>query len=302
MKKIDFFIVGSPKCGTTALSSYLSENPEVCFSRPKEPHYFCDDFTNFGFKGSLKEYYSYYFSHYRDHHTAIGEGSVWYLYSKVAISNIMKYNNEAKIIVMLRNPVEMVYSLYYQQVFSFDEDVKTFNDAWNLQDKRSKGKSVPAKCREQSHLLYKDVGNYSIQLKRLYKHVPRKQVRVILFDDFISETQKVYCETLDFLNISSDGRTRFPRVNQNKIHKSEIIGKAFKKNPRFVRNAAQKIKGKLNIKSFYILTTLAKLNSKKVSRPPLDDNTRRILIDQFNDEIHELSQILNKDLEHWLTI
>ena len=36
----DFFVVGAPRCGTTAISKYLSDNPNICFSRPKEPHFF----------------------------------------------------------------------------------------------------------------------------------------------------------------------------------------------------------------------------------------------------------------------
>ena len=78
-----------------------------------------------------------------------------------------------------------MYSLYYQKVHSFDEDAECFNDAWYLQGIRAKGQRVPAKCREPSHLQYKDVGFYRTQLRRLYEHVPKEQVKVIFFDDFI---------------------------------------------------------------------------------------------------------------------
>lgn len=212
----------------------------------------------------------------------------------------MKYNNEAKIIVMLRNPIDMVYSLYYQQAYNFDEDARSFNDAWYLQDIRAKGQSIPARCREPSHIQYKDVGCYSTQLKKLYKHVPREQVKVIFFDDFVRETQKTYYDVLSFLNISSDGRTEFPRINPNKIHKSKLIGSALRKNPRFVRKAKQTIKRILNIRSFHILPTLVRLNTKKIPRPPLDKDMKKILIEEFKEEIRELSQMMGKNLEHWL--
>jgi hypothetical protein len=146
------------------------------------------------------------------------------------------------------------------------------------------------------------VGCYSTQLKRLYEHVPREQVKVILFDDFVLETQKTYYDVLDFLNISSDERMKFLRINPNKVHKSELIGAFLRKDPPVVRKAKQIIKRKLNIKSFHILPTLVRLNTKKIPRHPLDEEMKGILIEEFKEEICELSQMLGKNLEHWLKV
>ncbi len=76
MKKPNFFIVGAPKCGTTALAAYLKEHPQVFFSDPKEPHYFNDDFAN-RHTTSLQTYLSY-FHDALDSHLAIGKYQLYF--------------------------------------------------------------------------------------------------------------------------------------------------------------------------------------------------------------------------------
>ncbi|MBN2328224.1 MAG: sulfotransferase, partial [Candidatus Omnitrophica bacterium] len=170
IRKPNFFIVGAPKCGTTALATYLSEHPQVYFSKPKEIHYFSTDFYDFGFKGTVNDYLANYFSKsINKQHLRIGEGSTWYLYSEKALENIFKFNKESKIIVMIRKPSDMVYSLHSQLLFSGFENISDFYEAWNMQDKRRGGYNIPKWCKEKKFLLYGDIAKYSFQLERVYK-------------------------------------------------------------------------------------------------------------------------------------
>lgn len=109
VEKTNFFIVGAPKSGTTALVTYLTHNPEVYMFNPKEPNWFCTDFPELGETNSLLGYHNF-FSCANDKHKAVGEASTIYLYSKAAAENIFKYNSNSKIIIMVRNPVQLVYS------------------------------------------------------------------------------------------------------------------------------------------------------------------------------------------------
>jgi len=102
--KPDFFIVGAARCGTTALFNYLAAHPAVFLPERKEPGYFCTDLRTYGEVATLTEYEALFSPALP--HALTGEASVLYLYSKVAIGQIMAHNVNAKIIAMLRNPIE----------------------------------------------------------------------------------------------------------------------------------------------------------------------------------------------------
>ena len=86
-KKPNFFIVGAPKCGTTALASYLNEHSKIFVSNPKEPHYFATDFPRYRLYDSLKQYLDI-FNDAKSENVAIGEASVFYMYSRGYKKNI----------------------------------------------------------------------------------------------------------------------------------------------------------------------------------------------------------------------
>ena len=108
----DFFIIGAPRCGTTAISTYLAKNPNICFSRPKEPHFFSivmDEKPDAGLHG---DYLDLFFPHCGEGIQARGEGSVSYLYYPKAIERTQRLSPHARFIVMARNPVDMVHSYH----------------------------------------------------------------------------------------------------------------------------------------------------------------------------------------------
>ena len=215
--KPSYFIVGSPKCGTTALAEYLKVHDDIFVSTPKEPHYFADDFPHY--KKELPDLASYealFDTPDANKCKITGEASVWYLYSKCAISNIKAYQPDAKIIVMLRKPLEVVESLHRQMLWVLDEDDPSLESAWNKQADRSRGIGLPDKCREPAFLQYKNVVDYSVQLKRLYSVFPAEQIKIILFDDFKNNTLQVYKEVIEFLGFEYDGRKEFEKINERK--------------------------------------------------------------------------------------
>ncbi len=297
MRKVNFFIAGAPKSGTSALSEYLKQHPQVCFSNPKETGFF-DEFLK-GFSGSEEDYFNYFFTTLTPNHIAIGEGSVWYLYSQKAFENIKRYNPEAKIIIMLRNPVDMIYSLHSQLLYNFIEDVKDFKQAWLMQEGRKSGNNIPKGCKDPALLQYSEIGLYSKQTKRLKRIIPAEQTMIILFDDFVNYTEKVYSQVLSFLNLDQDERQDFPKINENKLRRSYKLGRLTTSLGRFFKYRAfiRKILHKAGIR---ILPLLDRLNTKKIKRRPLDPEMRSILIEAFRKDILELSTILERDLSHWL--
>jgi hypothetical protein len=250
-------------------------------SEPKEPHYFTFDFEQYRITKTLEEYLNL-FSDSTGEHIAIGEGSVFYLYSSVALNKIYEFDPHAKIIVMLRNPVDLIYSFHSQLLFSADESEKNFEKAWRLQDVRRQGKEIPRKCREASFLQYAAVGRLGEQIERLFTVFPREQVEIIWFEDFICSTKQVYDRVLSFLEVNNDNRTDFIRINENKSHKLGVLGDFSEKPPALLTNIARF------------------LNTKVTARKPLTDSLRAELKAEFTPDIKKLSQLLNKDLSPWL--
>lgn len=160
----NFFIVGAPKCGTTAVSEYLRNHPSIFMSFPKEPHHFSDDFAQFREYRRLDDYMKLFRGRTQDH-LIVGEASVWYLYSSSAVKSIYEFNKDAKILVMLRNPIDFVCSLHSQLLFAFNEDRPDFAEAWNLQEDRAKGINLPKTCIAPQFLQYRAVAKFGAQLE-----------------------------------------------------------------------------------------------------------------------------------------
>ncbi len=137
----DVFIVGAPKCGTSAMAHYLAGHPEIFMAR-KEMHFFGSD-LRFGtqfYRRDQAAYLEEYKSWNGQTHAA--EASVWYLFSKRAAEEIHAFNPEARIIILLREPAEMLYSLYYQFRFDGNEYLPSFEEALRAEGERVAGRSV----------------------------------------------------------------------------------------------------------------------------------------------------------------
>ena len=217
MKEPNFFIVGAPKCGTTALHTYISQNSQVFLSRIKEPHYYCTDIPGYPRIESEKQYRNL-FHPATEQHRAVGEASVFYLYSQAAIPQILKEHPNAKFIAMVRDPVELLHSLHSQFLYGFCESEASFEKAWHLQQDRAQGRNLPPCCTFPSLLQYASVGMLGEQVERMLNIVPHEQVLIIPFEDFKTSTRDVYVRVLKFLGVDDDGRTEFAPVNQNRRH------------------------------------------------------------------------------------
>jgi hypothetical protein len=286
--KPNFFIVGAPKCGTTALYEYLRSHPQVFMPTLKEPHFFSHDLITYHYVNNLDEY-TELFANAAPQHRRIGEASASYLMSGVAAAAIREYNPEAKIIAMFRNPIEMVHSFHSQLLYWSEETVDDFETAWRLQDRRRNGIDLPRTCREPFWLQYRDIGRFGTQAQRLLSVFPREQVKLILYDDFSSSPQRVYDEVIDFFGITHDQRTEFPRVNENKRARMTWLRDFYRKPPTAVG------KPLVALKEWVI-----DVNTVRERRPALSPEFRAELVESFREEVALLSRIVGRDLGHWV--
>src|SRR3954454_2040474 len=162
-------IVGAPRCGTTSLARYLSAHPDVCFSNIKEPHFFSRrDLTQASpeeLSVTKREYLERFFPA-RPDAAVLAEASVSYLYAPERLLPVLKLWPDARFIVAVRNPMEMLPSLDLRNLCNGDESERSFARAWDLVEERRNGEYIPRSCIDQRVLDYKEIG-------RLGKHVQR---------------------------------------------------------------------------------------------------------------------------------
>ena len=212
------------ECGTTSLAAWLSEHPDIYMSS-KEPHFFNTDHKRY--LNSLTGY-ERLFAGADERHRVVGEASVWYLCSSIAVKNILNYNPQAKFIVMLRNPIDMAPSLHEEQVFTGREDVTDFRQAWNLQDARRNGRELPKMVSEPKYVQYGDLCSLGAQVARLLEVVPRDRVKFILLQDLAGDPGVTYRSVLKFLNVSDDNRRDFKVHNSAKTRRwRSLLGVAW---------------------------------------------------------------------------
>lgn len=286
----NFFIIGAPKCGTTALSEYLRRHPNVGFSEPKEPHYFNEDFSRRHIY--LLSEYMKCFAAKSGNEIAIGEGSVFYLKSKSAVPNVLEYAPDARFIVMLRNPIDAAYSWHGQSRYSFGEDIADFEEAWSAQVDRTQGRRLPKHNKVREALQYGPLFKYGEQLKRLYDSVPKDRVQVILFDEFKTDTNRIYREVLNFLNLPEIELPEYEVINSSKRFQYPFV-------ETMLRNGSA-IKRALGIKKTFNMRRLKEWNTKYERRPPLSEEFTVVLRDYYRSDLIEAARLIGKDLTEWI--
>jgi hypothetical protein len=302
--KPNFFIVGAARCGTTTLSRCLKRHPQICFSQPKEPHYFSQMNGKISLENVGTDYLDRFFSHYQPHHRAMGEGSISYLYSEEAIRAILQFNPEAKFIAMVRNPMEMVYSYHYRLLYMLEEDEVDFHKAWDLQGLRAQGKHLPRLCRNPYLLQYAEVGRFGKYVEQLYRLAGPEKCMVIVFDDFKSQLLDVYKNVLTFIHVDYDGRTEFPHKQVSKTYKFHWLNRLLWHPPKRVEHAVRKLdkppKGaKKRSTVSRVISKIRQFNVIKKPLPPLEPHIRDILQESYSEDIDKLGQLLHRDLSHW---
>jgi len=298
LEKPNFFIAGTRKCGTTALAEYLRSHPRIVVSTPKEPYFFAEDFPALRMARTEDAYLSLFHGLTRAH-IAAGEASAGYLYSQTAFANIKRFNSGAKILFLLRRPDELVHAFHRQAVFDFDDDVRDFESAWRLQEARRRGEHIPARCRTPFFLQYRELGNLGTYVERALALFPRENVKFILLDDLATNPREVYRSVLSFLRVPDDGRRDFPRVNENRYHRLQWLGRLNVRPPRPLAGIVRGVKAAVGLAGVPVLD---RWTTEKRPRPPLPPALRKELIDEFRGEVSKLAALLNRDLSHWLEI
>lgn len=288
-----FFIIGAPKCGTTALAQWLSGHPQVFMSARKEPHFF--NARSMPATPTLAAYEAL-FANAGPQHRAIGEASTHYLFAPEAVPNILAYQPEARFIVCLRNPLQMAPSLHAECVAQGWDDETDFARAWALQATRQRGEALPGTVLgDPDRLQYGAYCQLGAQLARVYRQVPRERVLPLLLEDLREHPRQHYQRVLAFLGLDDDGRSQFPVVNAARATRWPLLS-------RLMRRSSQ-LRGALGVHGDWgIVAALRRLNSTDTPRPPLSAQMQDALRSYFADDVQQLGELLGRDLHHWLAL
>jgi len=295
MRRPDLFIVGAPKCGTTALYAYLRRHPEIFMSPLKEPHFFGSDLV-FADRPPLSEReYLEFFAGARDHRLA-GEASVWYLYSTRAATEIKAFSPTARILVMLRNPVDVMHALHTERRFQGSEPISEFAAALAAEPARRRGLDL-ARRGMQDAGLYRSVVRFPDQLARYLDVFGRDRVHAIVFDDLRADAATVGRGVLEFLGVACDGAGRLGAENTHRGVRSARLARAFHEPPRALQWLGLAILSRPARAA--LLARLRRLNGRATPRAPMPPELRRQLQGEFAPDVSRLSEMIGRDLTHW---
>lgn len=299
--KPNLFIVGQPKSGTTALHQFLGQHPEIYMSSIKEPHFFCADFhlesdraygkqRFFDFRNESS--YLQLFNKTKDVKIA-GESSTNYLYSQVAAEKIYNFNPEAKIIIVLREPAKFLYSLHSHYVKFTEENEQDFLTALNLETERQQEKSLSPRVTTPSYLYYSQRVQYAQQIKRYCDRFSSEQIKVIIFEEFKSENERVFSDILEFLGVESGFTPEYAAVNVNKEVKFKAVNNLI--NNPLVKNISKNLLSQ-EFNEFVRDNIVEKLLWHQAPKAKIPVKIKTQLMQQYRSEVVKTSELLGIDL------
>ena len=295
MPKPDFFIVGAPRCGTTAMYEYLREHPQVFMPEHKEPIYFGDDLTHLHGRldrGGLPPAFQAGTSRAAGRR---GEYVVPIL-AESAASEIREFAPDAQIVAMFRDPVEVMYSLHRELVFYNAEPIHDFKDALDAEEDRKQGRRLGPPGRGEM-LHYRDIVRFADQLGRFLAEFDRDRIKVIIYDDFASDPAAAYRDLLGFLGVDDTFSPTFERVNESKRQRFPALTELIVRPPAPIARLVPKIRR--TRLAHQVRAAILAANSMPTRRAPMPADLRRQLTQEYATEVARLGRLIGRDLSHW---
>jgi hypothetical protein len=288
----NFLIVGAAKSGTTSLYNYLRQHPDIFMPEWKELSFFIGDPCGPLHRVKKPRYYDQVFAKAKNKH-AVGEASTSYLFDKQAPGLIKEKLGAIKILIVLRDPVAMSYSLYNHQARREGETIQSFEAALTAEESRWRDPEFRKKCYGwHANYYYFHRGRYYPQVKRYLETFGMQNVKIFLFDELAADPVRVVQEAYRFLGVDDSfipvikvhnpagGILNIPRFWEDtglflKTFQFVFSRNLIKKIPHLLRNLGQK------------------------PPPPMNPATAQGLRQKFQDDICRLEDLIGKDLSAW---
>lgn len=299
MRMPTFLVLGAQKAGTTSLYHYLRQHPEVFMASVKEPNFFAfegEELRYIGPGGAPASVNGYSITDLETYRTlfdkageakARGEASTLYLYLPSAADRIRHYVPDARLIAVLRNPVERAYASYMHCIRD-DREPLEFASALRAEQGR-----IADHWGFLWH--YTQVGRYPEQLRRFFDRFPREQVRVHLYDDFRRDPVAVVQDVYAFIGVDTSFAPDTALVhNASGVPKSRALARLLSR-PHAIKRMLRPL-----VPEAARNRMMTKLKNRNLSKRPIDPEIRRELIEVFRTDIEQLQDMIGRDLTMWL--
>lgn len=294
----DFLVIGAARSGTTAAYVYLRQHPEVFMSAAKEPNFFAFEGQTLDCKGPGADYINnsrtdlaVYQALFDDapEGALCGEASPLYLFSERAPGRIAHHVPKAKLIAILRNPIEQAYSHYLYARRQMLEPLDDFAAAIRQEDARLAEGWQPL-------FGYSRFPRYHEQLSRYLALFPAEQIKIFLYEEFEEDPAKVMAEIFRFIGVSDDFKPDVSyRPNAGGVPRNEAFQNLLMRESLFTRAVAAVVPMETRRR---IRDALVKRNLEKTK--PMPKEARALLQAALRDDIVKLQDLLGRDLGDWL--
>lgn len=292
----DTFVLGAPKCGTTAVTRYLEAHPEVFVAARKDIHHWGQDL---GFRNRAREDRATYAGRFDSAEARAAkvrvESSVWYLYSASATAEMAAAVPGARGIALVRHPVDAMYALWGQLRLNGlgDETIDDFGAALAAEPDRARGRRIPAHTPLPEALLYRRVVAFSEQLERAAHALGRDRLHVIVQEEMKADTAGTMARLFEWLGVDPHAPIDTRPVNTAKAVRSEGLRRVLRWMPPGVKNAVPAVvRGAVSKR-------LRSLNARHAKRPALDPVLRARLLEELAPEVARIEAVLGRAVPAW---
>jgi hypothetical protein len=314
------FIVGAPRCGTTTMARWLQAHPQILFPFVKEPHFF----TQFDLRGLPEaqlrrrvedDFLDHYFADPVGEESVGTDCSVSYLYAPEQLEPVLKVWPNSRFVVGVRDPLALLPSLHKRLIFTGDENIRTFEDAWAAIPDRAAGRRVPWSTIEPRWLRYDEAARYGTYVERLFAAVGKDRCLVMVFDDLIADPAGQHRRLLEFAGLRQVPAPDLGAERGGKDVRSIFLQQLLKRPPRILLPylASIRHRGRFDKKagkkasetapgsgSKSLRKRLLRWNRLPERKEQVPRAVQREIQAQFQDEIDKLGSLIDRDLSHWL--
>jgi hypothetical protein len=294
----NFFIVGAARSGTTSLDRYLSQHPEIYITPRKETHFFAHDLFPPCFKGAGDERLNRLLIRNEDQYTqlfagvtgakAIGESSAFYLCFPGTAERIAQAVPDAKIIMILREPVDRAYSAY---TFLVGRETLGFKEGLSREEERKQKGFEPM-------WWYKELGLYCRQVKHYLEVFGTQRVKVLLYEELFANSEQTLRDVFTFLEVKEDVVIDTSvRYNAAGVPKSRRLYTLLN---HFIYNPSPMEKLVKSLVPFPLRKAWASKAIGMLTQPvPMDSQIHAQLEAYFAEDVRKLEDLLQRDLLCW---
>jgi hypothetical protein len=300
-----FIIIGAGKSGTTAVYHFLNEHPEVFMSPVKETNFFELEGKPIGTDSEEDPYNLYHYPQsintwkaykklFKDakSNQAIGEASPMYLYGERSAGHIKDKLPDVKLIAILREPVDRLYSRWLHLLRDGNESIGDFKDCLNKSSIWWKRNDLVTE------------GFYGTNLKKYTDLFPTSQLKVLLYDDFKENPEGFLKEIFEYIGVDSSFEPSLDReYNVSGKPKNPIVDNLIGTDS-FLVKTAKKIAPSATeqLKKGMAKQMLTSLRKKNMERPKIQKKFKLKLFNEvYLEEIEKLEKLINRDLTSWKT-